>query len=228
MSAIEQCRSAALGGHVERCEDCGHSRIAYNSCRNRHCPKCQGAAATDWLAAREADLLPVGYFHVVFTLPAKIAPIAYQNKAVVYDLLLRAAAETLLTIAADPKHLGARIGATAVLHSWGAAMTHHPHVHQALPAPRPAQAVSSHPPLRAVGQRRLQGQHCACQGADGCPNAGSQFAGSTRHSRSRHYDRSSPAVPLLRRPHDHCRGLCARMRTAWPALVWRRDQDLIR
>ena len=109
--------------------ECGHSRIAYNSCRNRHCPKCQGAAAQDWLAAREADLLPVGYFHVVFTLPAEIAPIAYQNKAVVYDLLFRAAAQTLLTIAAHPKHLGARIGATAVLHSWGSAMTHHPHVH---------------------------------------------------------------------------------------------------
>ena len=133
MAAIEQCRSAALGGHVERCEDCGHSRIAYNSCRNRHCPKCQGAAAQDWLAAREADLLPVGYFHVVFTLPAEIAPIAYQNKAVVYDLLFRTAAETLLTIAADPKHLGARIGATAVLHSWGSAMTHHPHVHMIVP-----------------------------------------------------------------------------------------------
>jgi Putative transposase/Transposase zinc-binding domain len=133
MSAIEHCRSAALGGHVERCEDCGHSRIAYNSCRNRHCPKCQGAAATDWLAAREADLLPVGYFHVVFTLPAEIAPIAHQNKAVVYDLLFRAAAETLLTIAADPKHLGARIGATAVLHSWGSTMTHHPHVHMIVP-----------------------------------------------------------------------------------------------
>jgi len=133
MSAIEQCRSAALGGHVERCEDCGHSRIAYNSCRNRHCPKCQGAAARDWLAAREADLLPVGYFHLVFTLPAEIAPIAYQNKAAVYDLLFRAAAETLLTIAADPRHLGARIGATAVLHSWGSAMTHHPHVHMIVP-----------------------------------------------------------------------------------------------
>jgi hypothetical protein len=133
MSAIEQCRSAALGGHVERCEECGHSRIAYNSCRNRHCPKCQGAAARDWLAAREADLLPVGYFHLVFTLPAEIAPIAYQNKAVVYDLLFRAAAETLLTIAADPRHLGARIGATAVLHSWGSAMTHHPHVHMIVP-----------------------------------------------------------------------------------------------
>jgi len=133
MSAIEQCRSAALGGHVERCEDCGHSRIAYNSCRNRHCPKCQGAAARDWLAARQADLLPVGYFHLVFTLPAEIAPIAYQNKTVVYDLLFRAAAETLLTIAADPKHLGARIGATAVLHTWGSAMTHHPHLHIIVP-----------------------------------------------------------------------------------------------
>ena len=133
MSAIENCRSAALGGHVERCEDCGHHRIAYNSCRNRHCPKCQGAAAKDWLAAREADLLPVGYFHLVFTLPAEIAAIAYHNKTVVYDLLFRAAAETLLTIAADPKHLGARIGTTAVLHTWGSAMTHHPHVHMIVP-----------------------------------------------------------------------------------------------
>jgi hypothetical protein len=133
MSAIESCRSATLGGHVERCEDCGHSRIAYNSCRNRHCPKCQGAVARDWLAAREADLLPVGYFHVVFTLPAEIAPIAYQNKVVVYDLLFRVAAETLLTIAADPQHLGARIGATAVLHTWGSTMTHHPHVHMIVP-----------------------------------------------------------------------------------------------
>jgi hypothetical protein len=133
MSAIENCRSAVLGGHVECCQDCGHRRIAYNSCRNRHCPKCQGAAARDWLAAREADLLPVGYFHLVFTLPAEIGAIAYQNKAVVYDLLFRTAAETLLTIAADPKHLGARIGATAVLHSWGSAMTHHPHVHMIVP-----------------------------------------------------------------------------------------------
>ena len=126
MSAIESCRTAALGGHVARCEKCRHTLIAYNSCRNRHCPKCQGAVAKDWLAAREADLLPVGYFHLVFTLPAELAPIAYQNKAVVYDLLFRTAAETLLTIAADPKHLGARIGATAVLHSWGSTMTHHP------------------------------------------------------------------------------------------------------
>ena len=133
MAAIESCRSAALGGHVEACEDCGHSRIAYNSCRNRHCPKCQGAAARVWLAERQADLLPVGYFHVVFTLPAEIADIAYQNKAVIYDLLFRAASETMLTIAADPKHLGARIGITAVLHSWGSAMTYHPHVHMIVP-----------------------------------------------------------------------------------------------
>jgi Transposase zinc-binding domain/Putative transposase len=129
MSAIEHCRSAALGGHLERCVDCGHTRMADNSCRHRHCPKCQGAAARDWLAAREADLLPVGYFHLVFTLPAAIAAIASQNKAVVYDLLFRTAAETLLIIAADPKHLGARIGITAVLHTWGSTMTHHPPVH---------------------------------------------------------------------------------------------------
>ena len=122
-----------MGGHVEASEDCGHRRIAYNSCRNRHCPKCQGAAARAWLAEREADLLPVGYFHVVFTLPAEAAGIASQNKAAVHDLLLRAASETMLTIAADPKHLGARIGITAVLHTWGSAMTHHPHVHMVVP-----------------------------------------------------------------------------------------------
>lgn len=133
MTAIETCRTAALGGHVEACDDCGHWRIAYNSCRNRHCPKCQGAAARTWLAAREADLLPVGYFHVVFTLPAEVADIAWQNKAVVYDLLFRAAADTMLTIASDPKHLGARIGITAVLHTWGSALTHHPHVHMIVP-----------------------------------------------------------------------------------------------
>ena len=129
MSAIVSCRTAALGGHVTRCEDCAHTEIAYNSCRNRHCPKCQGAAARDWLAEREADLLPVPYFHLVFTLPAAIAAIAYHNKAIIYDLLFRASSEALLTIAADPKHLGARIGITAVLHTWGSAMTHHPHVH---------------------------------------------------------------------------------------------------
>jgi hypothetical protein len=133
MSAVEQCRTAAMGGHVEACTDCGHWRIAYNSCRNRHCPKCQGAAARTWLQAREADLLPVGYFHVVFTLPAEIAAIAFHNKALVYDLLFRAASETMLTIAADRKHLGARIGITAVLHTWGSALTHHPHVHMIVP-----------------------------------------------------------------------------------------------
>jgi hypothetical protein len=350
MSAIEQCRSAALGGHVERCEDCGHSRIAYNSCRNRHCPKCQGAAAKDWLAAREADLLPVGYFHVVFTLPAEIAPIAYQNKAVVYDLLFRTAAETLLTIAADPKHLGARIGATAVLHSWGSTMTHHPHVHmivpgggisldgthwvrckpgfllpvrvlsrlfrrlfltaladahaagrlrffgeiaglcrreafaahlaplnkkdwfvyakppfagpeavlaylarythrvaiansrlialdergvtfrykdyrrngrrvhQALPAPRSSDRFPPHPPLRAAGERRLQSQYHTRQGADRRPDARGPAADGARHRQSGCRDRSPPAVPLLRRPHAHRRGLWARRHTARSAL----------
>lgn len=133
MSAIEHCRTAAMGGHVEACSDCGHWRIAYNSCRNRHCPKCQGAAARIWLAEREADLLPVGYFHVVFTLPAEVAAIAWQNKALVYDLLFKAASETMLTIAADPRHLGARIGITAVLHTWGSALTHHPRVHMIVP-----------------------------------------------------------------------------------------------
>jgi hypothetical protein len=133
MSAIQNCRTAALGGHVDGCDDCGYLRVAYNSCRNRHCPKCQAAAARAWLAERKADLLPVGYFHVVFTLPAEVADIAWQNKAVVYDLLFRAAAETMMTIAADPRHLGARIGVTAVLHTWGSAMTHHPHVHMIVP-----------------------------------------------------------------------------------------------
>jgi hypothetical protein len=133
MSAIENCRTAALGGHVARCEDCAHTVIAYNSCRNRHCPKCQGAAAREWMAAREAELLPVPYFHVVFTLPVAIGDIAYHNKAMIYDLLFTASAETMLTIAADPKHLGARIGITSVLHSWGSAMTHHPHVHMIVP-----------------------------------------------------------------------------------------------
>jgi Putative transposase/Transposase zinc-binding domain len=129
MSAIERCRTVALGGHVARCEDCANTVIA----RNRHCPKCQGAAAREWLAEREAELLPVGYFHLVFTLPAQIADIGYQNKAVIYDLLFKAAAEAVLTIAADPKHLGARIGITAVLHTWGSAMTHHPHLHMIVP-----------------------------------------------------------------------------------------------
>src|SRR5437588_4289764 len=135
MSAIEDCRTAALGGHVARCENdkCGYTQIAYNSCRNRHCPKCQGAAAREWLAEREAELLPVPYFHVVFSLPAKIAAIAYQNKAAIYDLLLKASAETMITIAAHPKHLGARIGLLSVLPPWGSALNHHPHVHMIVP-----------------------------------------------------------------------------------------------
>jgi hypothetical protein len=133
MSAITQCRSAALGGHVLRCGGCGTQQISYNSCRNRHCPKCQSSAAQRWLDARQADLLPVEYYHVVFTLPAPVADIAYQNKTAVYGLLFDVAAEVLQTIAADAKHLGARIGATLVLHTWGSAMTHHPHVHGIVP-----------------------------------------------------------------------------------------------
>src|SRR5512139_2441706 len=129
MSAIEQCRTATLGGHVLHCPACEHDEVAYNSCRNRHCPKCQASAAKRWLEARQADLLPVAYYHVVFTLPAPISAIAYTNKTVIYGLLFEIAAETLRTIAADPKHLGAQIGATLVLHTWGSALTHHPHVH---------------------------------------------------------------------------------------------------
>lgn len=159
MSAVEHCRTAALGGHVEGCDDCGHLRVSYNSCRNRHCPRCQGAAARDWLAEREADLLPVGYFHVVFTLPSEIAAVAFQNKAAVYGLLFRAAAETMRRIAADPRHLGACIGFTAVLHTWGSAMTHHPHVHMIVPggglSPDGTRWIASRPafllPVRVLG-----------------------------------------------------------------------------
>ncbi|MDB5473433.1 MAG: family transposase, partial [Devosia sp.] len=164
MSAIETCRTAALGGHVEACSDCGRQRIAYNSCRNRHCPRCQGAAARAWLEAQEANLLPVGYFHVVFTLPAEIADIAFHNKGLVYDLLFKAASETMLRIAADPKHLGTRIGITAVLHTWGSAMTHHPHIHMIVPGggiSPDGRWISSRPafllPVRVLGAlfRRL-------------------------------------------------------------------------
>src|SRR5215216_5917121 len=138
MSAIELCRTAALGGHTEACAECGLVRCAYNSCRNRHCPKCQGQARTEWLAARQAELLPVPYFHVVFTLPAAVAEMAYQNKTTVYTILFRTAAETLRTIAADPKHLGAEIGLVAVLHTWGQNLHHHPHVHCVVPGGGPA------------------------------------------------------------------------------------------
>ena len=133
MSAIVACRTEALGGHMEACDDCGTTRVAYNSCRNRHCPKCQGRARAAWLAARQADLLPVPYFHVVFTLPAPIAAIAFQNKAVVYAILFKAAAEAMTTLAANPRRLGGAIGGVAVLHTWGQALMHHPHVHCVVP-----------------------------------------------------------------------------------------------
>src|SRR4030081_2900371 len=138
MSAIELCRTAALGGHTEACADCGLVRCAYNSCRNRHCPKCQGQARAEWLAARQAELLPVPYFHVVFTLPAAVTEIAYQNKTTVYTILFRTAAETLRVIAADPRHLGAEIGLVAVLHTWGQNLHHHPHVHCVVPGGGPS------------------------------------------------------------------------------------------
>ena len=133
MSAIERCRTAALGGHVEQCDACGHQRVAFNSCRNRHCPKCQSLTRAKWLEDRQTELLPVEYFHVVFTMPQEIAAIAYQNKAVVYDMLFRATAETLRTIAADPRHLGAEIGFIAILHTWGQNLLHHPHLHCVVP-----------------------------------------------------------------------------------------------
>src|SRR3989442_1278510 len=138
MGAITACRTAVLGGHVEQCDDCGATRIAYNSCRNRHCPKCQGLARAKWLADRQAELLPVPYFHVVFTLPAPLGEIAFQNKAAVYAILFRAAAETLATIAADPRHLGAQLGMTMVLHTWGQTLQHHPHVHCVVPGGGPS------------------------------------------------------------------------------------------
>jgi len=160
MAAVERCRTVALGGHVAACEDCGHIHVAYNSCRNRHCPKCQGAAARDWLAARQAELLPVPYYHVVFTLPAAIADIAYHNKACVYGILFTAASETLLTIAADPKHLGAKIGITAVLHTWGSAMTHHPHVHCIVPGGGIALATGDNGASPTGGQNTEQWIAC--------------------------------------------------------------------
>ena len=191
LSAITQCRTAALGGHVLRCDGCGLDQVSYNSCRNRHCPKCQSSAAKRWLDARQADLLPVEYYHVVFTLPAPIADLAYQNKAALYGLLFDIAAETLLRIAGDPKHLGASIGATLVLHTWGSALTHHPHVHGIVPggglAPDGAHWVACRPgfflPVRVLsrlfrrrfleelqrlndgGQLRFFGEHAALANA---------------------------------------------------------------
>ena len=216
MSAIESCRTAALGGHVERCEDCAHTRIAYNSCRNRHCPKCQGAAAREWLAEREAELLPVPYYHVVFTLPAPIGDIAYQNKAVIYDLLFKASAETLITIAADPKHLGARIGLTSVLHTWGSAMTHHPHVHIIVPgggiAPDGQHWISCRPgfflPVRVLSRlfrrlflERLLAAHQASRlKFFGDPTHGSPRRDQDRHIMTKFNSRRHPSAALqLRR-----------------------------
>ena len=161
MSAIENCRTAALGGHVARCEDCAHEVIAYNSCRNRHCPRCQGAAARAWLAEREAELLPVPYYHLVFTLPAAIADIAYHNKATVYDLLFKASSETLITTAADPKHLGARVGVISVLHTWGSALTHHPHVHMIAPGAASRWTVCAGSPAGPAS-------FCTCAFSRGC------------------------------------------------------------
>jgi hypothetical protein len=165
MDAIERCRTAVLGGHLERCDSCGYERPAYNSCRNRHCPKCQALAREQWLEERQAELLPVEYFHVVFTLPEEVAAIAYQNKATVYDMLFHATAETLQTIAADPKHLGAEIGFLAVLHTWGQNLLHHPHLHCVVPgggiAPNKSRWISCRPgfflPVRVLSRlfRRL-------------------------------------------------------------------------
>jgi len=165
MRAVEECRTAALGGHIDECDSCGHRVISYNSCRNRHCPKCQVLASAQWVAARRADLLPVDYFHVVFTVPKELAPLALQNKRVVYDILFAAASSTLLKIAADPKHLGAEIGLLAVLHTWGQNLLHHPHLHCVVPggglSPDGQQWVSCRPgfflPVRVLSQlfRRL-------------------------------------------------------------------------
>ena len=138
MRAIAACRTAALGGHLEQCDACGHARPAYDSCRNRHCPKCQALARARWLEARQAELLETEYFHVVFTVPDEIAAIAYQNKAVVYTLLFRSTAETLRTIGADPQHLGAALGFLAVLHTWGQTLSFHPHLHCVVPGGGPA------------------------------------------------------------------------------------------
>src|SRR5258708_4338506 len=191
MGAIETCRSAALGGHVEQCDGCGQLRIAYNSCRNRHCPKCQGLARAQWLADRQSELLPVPYFHVVFTVPAPIAEIALHNKAVVYGILFTAAAETLRVIAADPRHLGAEIGLVAVLHTWGQNLHHHPHAHCVGPGGGPS----------ADGTRGVPaGPASSCRFA--CSAASSAECSSTSCTpRSRPANSASSAIsPILRNP----------------------------
>src|SRR5271165_1517110 len=201
MAAIEACRTAELGGHIASCHDCGHTRIAYNSCGNRHCPKCQGSAAREWLAEQEAGLLPLPYYHVVFTLPSAIGAIAWQNKALVYGLLFKAASGTMLTIAADPKHLGARIGMTAVLHTWGSALTHHPHVHMIVPGGALSPDGERFVPCR--GRRRRffhrvyssRGQHRAAARASGVRAA-------ARGEPWRNGGDSLAALSPLRRAHD--------------------------
>ena len=177
-----------------------HTLIAYNSCRNRHCPKCQGAAAREWLAAREAELLPVPYYHVVFTLPAAIADIAYQNKAVIYDLLFKVSAETLITIAADPKHLGARVGITSVLHTWGSALTHHPHVHMIVPGG----GIS---PDGSVGSRAGRDFSCPCAFSRAC-FAGYSWSGSSQPTTPAAC--SSSAITLVSPTRRHSRRIWRR------------------
>lgn len=178
MSAIEACRTETLGGHVAACTKCSHRHIAYNSCKNRHCPKCQRPAARDWMAARAEDLLPVEYFHVVFTLPAEIARIALWNKRAIYGLLFRASAETVTTIAADPKRMGARVGMTSVLHTWGSALTHHPHIHMIMPPlgrslrdRLTGNGMMACPPMATNGWRPSQGSSCMCGCCHGCSAA---------------------------------------------------------
>ena len=205
-SDIAACRTAALGGHVEECDQCGHQQIAYNSCRNRHCPKCQATAAAEWMEAREAELLPVEYFHVVFTLPAALGPIALQNPREVYGLLFRAAAETLQQIAADPKHLGAEIGFLAVLHTWGQNLQHHPHVHCVVPggglSPDGSRWVACRPgfflPVRVLS-RVFRGKFLALLGAP-----------STRESSP-----STGSSPTLADPVEFQRRLAASAKTEW-------------
>ena len=232
MSAITQCRTAALGGHVLRCEGCGADQISYNSCRNRHCPKCQSSAAQRWLDARQADLLPVEYYHVVFTLPAPIADIAYQNKAALYGLLFDVAAEVLQTIAADPKHLGARIGATLVLHTWGSALTHHPHVHGIVPggglAPDGKRWVACRPgfflPVRVLSRlfrrrfleelQRLHEQRASCSSSASTrrwPTPRRSRPGWRRCASASGWSMPSGPSPDLRR----CWPTCRATRTAW-------------
>ena len=234
MSAIEQCRTAALGGHVVRCHGCGVEQISYNSCRNRHCPKCQSMRPSAGLELRQADLLPVEYYHVVFTLPAPIADLAYQNKATLYGLLFDVAAEMLLTIAADPKHLGARIGATLVLHTWGSALTHHPHVHGIVPggglSPDGKHWIACRPgfflPVRVLSQAvpaALPGRTAAAApGAASCSSSASTPAWPTptrsRPGWRRCASASGWSTPSGRSPDRRpCWPTCRATRTGWPS-----------